>query len=153
MTNESFIKKMEVALIPDHYKFFDSYENNTLEGVFRSKDYIISRYMLAIVCIQNIQDLKSLVTEIRNEVKNKYKAIWVIREIGLQILIYGENLLKVNEEIPSADTFGNHAVIIQGVHVVDTLNNKVTFDQSQWGKIKFGAATKINEIINKTENI
>jgi hypothetical protein len=153
MTNQSFIEQMETALIPECYKFLDSYENNIVERVFRGRDFIIARYMLAIAHIENIENLQTMVSEIRDEIKRKYMAIWAIREIGLQILLYGENILGGNEQIPSADKFGNHAVIIQGVHVVDTASNKVAFDQSKWGHLKFGAATKINEIINKNKNI
>ena len=153
ITMHPIVEKIKSALIPENYKYLDSFDSNTIECVFRGRDFIIARYMLAIVHSNDIQSLQSKILEIRKEIKNKYKAIYGIREIGLQILIYGEDILSKNEIIPTADKFGNHAVIVQGIHVVDTASFEVAYDQTKWGKIKFGAAKKINEIINKNITI
>ena len=57
---------------------------------------------------------------------------------------------NINEEINDIhpDKYGSHAVIINGIHLVDLNSRTIRSTNSQWGIITFGRGNTINKIVS-----
>ena len=153
MNTTEIVEALKISLLPKVYVGFELSDAETFFAIFKGRDFIISRYLLALSHVQQERSLVDHVTDLRNEIKLKFKAGWFFREIGLHIILFTENS-SLNEQFTKvkSDTFGNHAVIIQGIHLVDIRTKSIMNTQSQWGPLKFGKGRKIDtslkEIIN-----
>lgn len=150
MNSDKIIEYLKNKLIPKFYISFESVEAKNFFAVFKSKDLIISRYLLALSYIQPGFSLIDQIELIRSEIKSKYRAFWFFREIGLHIIFISNSsdVVKQFEDV-KPDKFGNHAVIFQGVHLVNIESNTVFASHSSWGDIKFGKGKNIDHILKE----
>ena len=148
MNIDNTIENLKTDLVPAFYNSFESVDADNFFAVFKSRDLVISRYFLALSYVQQDVILVDHIKAVRAEIKSKYRAIWCIREIGLHIILFS-NHSEINTQFidVKSDKIGNHAVILQGVHLVDTESNILFDNLSNWGVIKFGKGKKIDAIL------
>ena len=151
-----FIKifnSLKSILIPKVYINAELCDSNFYFGIFKSRDFMISRYLLALSKVSKETDLINHIENIRNEIGSKYKAKYIIREIGLHIMLLSENG-SLTEEVTKlkADTFGDHSVILQGLHLLDIETKTISDTQSHWGPLNFGKGKKIDLALKEVVN-
>jgi hypothetical protein len=149
MNTSTLVKKLKEKLIPTVYA--SSQENLSLDIqlVLEKKKSLLERYMLIVTTYDGVSEASEYVEQIRNEVKKIFSAIWMIREIGVHLIIITKGG-TINEFRKSvlADKTGLHAVIIQGIHVIDLEKDEVFDCYSQWGSVRFGYGTVIDFVVN-----
>lgn len=153
MNEEKFIKDLSKSIIPQYYKKFDKIDADLIQIVFLSPHYGLGRYMLSLSFIdeidvlENALDLYDIKETVRGIIKKKYKANWLIGNVGLQMVIIIKNQKNLIEDRIKADKTGIHSVIIQGIHVMDVKNKDFYFNETKWIGIPFSRAKKYNQIL------
>ena len=139
-----FIKKIEGALVPDYYNdCVKVYEPIQLLLLRKNTS---ARYALVVKSISKINDLGAEISSLRDEVRKLTKSCWMIKEIGVYVVLRVPELPNLRPEDIKIDKTGFHAVIIQGIHFI-SYSGEHLFNHSQWLNHTFGAAESISEKI------
>ena len=137
MNTASQIEKIIERLHPSSYPIKHS-PSEGLDSLLIKKCFPTAQYAFAIIELQN-SDLSLAVSSARSQVKELTKGAWLLHEVGLYLLIHGdEELWKANHNQVRPDRSGLHAVIIQGIHFIDFSTGASEVKQSRWGACKFG---------------
>ena len=84
------------------------------------------------------ESIVELIKDARKRVKKLSNAWWLFNEKGLYIIIEVESIDDFDDiDYISVDKSGFHAVILQGVHIIDNSSNEKVIQSSWFGK-KFG---------------
>ena len=98
-----------------------------------------SVYALLASEINESTNILSLIKSLRSELKQHYKARWILKEVGFVVVLIGEHenwVHKIHDVRP--DWHGLHSVILQGMLFLDPKLKQHALTQSHWGPIKFG---------------
>lgn len=108
--------------------------NGIITRLFRNN----SRYIFAYVEMNSNDCLQKVVPSVRKEVQKHTKALWLLNEKGLYILVSVQDIHQIKDiNTVKVDKTGFHAVILQAVHFVDKNGNQKLI-QSQWFGRTFG---------------
>ena len=110
------------------------------------------QYALAIAPYLGELSATDNIAHYRKLIRKELKAFWGFREVGCYLILYGHDLLpeKIGEEI-KADVTGLHAVIIQGIHLVDFQRCETFHAGSSWGGISFGSTNDVSGLIDQID--
>ncbi len=154
MKTAEIIDALKLRLLPKVYVGFELSDAEPFFAVFKGRDFIISRYLLALSHVSDDKSLVDHIEDLRNSIKTKFKA-GRYHEIGLHIILFSDSPSLIDQFAKvKSDTFRNHAVIIQGIHLVDINTTKILDTQTHWGPVKFGKGNKVDlalrDVINST---
>ena len=141
------IDNIAKRVIPSIYDTVDIVGEGHIDYMIRKDTKWNGGNYLSISIVDSLDNSVNWKEIIRTYVFNKYNAKRLINEFRLQIVLI---ILNENEKIDydiKADTFGNHSVIVQGIHLFDLHNRNYYSNQTKWFSIPFSNADAINTII------
>ena len=107
------------------------------------------RYAFAVRPI-GTQDAAEACRLARADARRLTNAIWLIREVGLYLVLHGPESTWKDQAINStADRTGFHHIIVQAVHFVDPETGANHLNQSAWGPVKFGGLIPIPQLVEE----
>ena len=126
-------------------------EKTLANGIYLLTRHDGGRYCLAITQRQVDVSLEHQIQDIRKQVRRETRACWLLREVGLSIVIMSSSPEDLREDaLPEADKTGLHAVILQGIHIIAPSGEHI-FNQSAWGNVGFGLSDVISETLHQVQ--
>jgi hypothetical protein len=106
------------------------------------------RYAVAAFDWGRGQDGGTNLSVMRKTVRKATGAIWFVRELGVQLLVFGaESDWAEHVDVLKADKVALKAVIVQAVHLIDPISGQYHLDRSQWGPVQFGRVEPVSTVI------
>lgn len=134
-------KKMKDEFYPNIYPISLPVSDNLELCLMKKKG--LGRYCIALINIDDVSEIDKKIQDARRLIKKSTKAIWLIKEVGVYIVFRtNSSIVGLNSIDLKVDTFGFHAVIIQGVHLIDINENHI-FNHSKWFQYTFGESESI----------
>ncbi|MCU4677716.1 hypothetical protein N7931_19080 [Catenovulum sp. 2E275] len=99
------------------------------------------KYVLVVVQYDSKLSMSLQIKKVRQYVQRLTKALWLVNEIGAYVVFAGANFIGNSLEL-TIDKTGFHAVIIQGVHIINESGEHI-YNHSKWFNHVFGGATNI----------
>ena len=138
----SFKENIKNLFYPDDYPILLP-QNANIDFILMKKKGI-ARYCIAYVDLKNIDDLDAEVKSLRKSLQKSTKALWLLREVGVFIIIKTDkDISNIEKSQLVVDSTGFHAVIIQGMYLVG--NKSTLFNKSKWFKYSFGESEEIEK--------
>lgn len=106
----------------------------------------ISRYCLAVIELNDSTSLNTQIKEARTQVAKLVKAYWLIREVGLYLVVISKDSQHPDISELKTDRTGFHSVILQGIHFISENGNHI-FNHSKWLNHTFGGANEISQTL------
>ncbi|GEM_PF-1173584 len=147
LSKNHIVDHLKNALHPSLYPEEKTFSN----GAYLLTRHDGGRYCLAITQRQEDISLDHRVRDIRKQVRRETGACWLLREVGLSIIVISSSPEDLDEDaLPDADKTGLHAVILQGIHIIAPSGEHI-FNQSAWGKVGFGLSDVISETLDQVQ--
>ncbi|MCB1215403.1 MAG: hypothetical protein KDK66_08000 [Deltaproteobacteria bacterium] len=106
-------------------------------------------YALAVLDYESTKPIQVQIQKARNLVKKAIRACWLIRELGLFLVFLAKEIpQQLTKQDLVVDRTGLHAVIVQGVHLIDSQNQHL-YRHSQWASLTFGGAKEVSDQLLK----
>ncbi|MEP7705254.1 hypothetical protein [Paraglaciecola sp. 25GB23A] len=106
------------------------------------KSKYLGRYSIAYIEVSEIDQLNNCMNLFRREIAKITGAIWLLREVGVFIIIEVKNEIPKELYLESlVDKTGFHSVIIQGICLFNEKEQR--FAKSKWFKHSFGDSDQI----------
>lgn len=123
-----------------------AFKKHGVENIFGFKNIVVLRrktWNTAVAIIElsddqinNIKNLGAFSQDIKRQLGKEIGYKFFIYTLGLQIVFYGENIIRLSEGIENyVDKYNNQLVILQSIHVVD--NNEKRSART-WGQFVTG---------------
>jgi len=108
-----------------------------------------ARYAFAVANWNGGSDGREFLNDQRNQLAKTLSARWGFREVGLYLVVCGDShdwRDRLSEMRP--DRTGFHALIVQGVHFIQTGTCESMAIHSSWGPVTFGNSDIIENLVD-----
>lgn len=144
----AFTAEVRALLHPHPYTYEAEVLGTNLGLLLHHGSALGGRYALAVIPWADGLDGPAQLLAARDGVRRALRAWFPFRQVGVYLIFLGpEDAWRPDAAIFRADRTGLHHVIVQGVHLVDPETGARQFDQSAWGKLKFGGLQGVAELI------
>ncbi len=117
--------------------------------LMRASALIGGRYAFAFLRLGD-RPVDALMQTARAEARRQTGALWMLREVGLYLMICGPaDQWKDQVELGAVDRTGLHHIIVQCVHFVDPETGANHLNRSSWGPVKFGGLIPIDQMVGE----
>jgi len=132
--------KIKELLHPKEYPILLA--DKALPGTTLLKVQSPARYVIHIQEFDTKLNVSAQIALARKTIYKRSGALWLFKEVGACIVFTCKHLPNVVIEDLLVDKSGFHAVIIQGVHLVDEKGEQIC-NQSKWINRTFGKSTDV----------